>query len=184
MKLFNFIKKYSSKLPYFNILTIAIAIVVAGSSVWTHWSKDRQELSFIVESTKKVVDLEKGDMTGDLSLTYGGEEIKELYLLEAKIKNTGNKAIQLEDLYDQEIAFSAQDMTTKFIHMSSEQVPYYRGCSFSQYPYQLYLKPDLLNPGDYLELFIFFTQEGDIKLPVFETSIINGVTRTIDNRSN
>lgn len=178
MPILQFIKRNSSR-----FISILIAIVGVSVAVLTYVNKDKKELSFIIESTKKIVDLESTPSLTELKIIVGDKEIKVLHVLELKIKNTGNKAILLDDLYDEQIAIATQDETTTFITFDIRQVPYYRSCSFKRYDNFIYLTPDLLNPRDYIELFIFFTQDGDFKTPVFETSIIDGCTKVIDNRS-
>lgn len=176
-KSIDFLKKHAPKIASFIFVAITTLVIVL-----TYLDREKQELSFIVEATDKVMDLESAPSLTDLKVTVGDKDIKVLYLLKAKIQNTGNKAIQLEDLYEQKISLATQDMSTVIVSLYPEQEPYFRSTQYGYYNHSLFLKPDLLNPDDFIQLYIYFTQEGDIKLPVFETSIINGVTKTIDNR--
>ena len=53
---------------------------------------------------------------------------------------------------------------------------------FRKYIHFLYLEPDYLNPNDFIKLYIYFTQEGDVKPLEFQTDIVEGKVFTKDLR--
>ena len=165
----------------FQGLTLLTTLIVSIIAVLTFKGKDKKEISFIIESAEKVVDLKNVPSIQDLSISIGDTKIKELYFLKAKIKNTGNQAIELKDFYEEKISLTVQDTTTKFVSFDLDLEPSFRSCQFSTSPYFIALQPALLNPEDYISIYITFTQDGKIKLPLFETSVINGTTNLIDH---
>ncbi|NQZ78473.1 MAG: hypothetical protein HRT61_20535 [Ekhidna sp.] len=166
---------------YHHLFTLIFGAVSATIITMTYLGRDRMELTFSIQSTKKIVDLEGTPAISNLSISYGEEEIKVLYVMDIKIQNTGNQVILLENFYDKQVAIWAPDEKTTFITFNTETSGL-TGIGFSKYDHFIYLEPDYLNPNEYINLYIFFTQEGEPKTPDFRTSLIGGEVIIIDNR--
>jgi hypothetical protein len=164
-------------LTIFSVLTTTIITLI---TVLSFTKKETKEVSFIIDSVEKIASLNIPALQ-ELSIPVGDEKIKELYFLNAKIKNTGTQAVRLEDFYEERISITTQDNSTKFVTFSLDLTPYYRSCQFRSYPHSISLEPDLLNPGDYISVYLSFTQKGKVMLPIWETSIINGNTVVVNN---
>ena len=83
------IKAFLKSLKFNTITTISSLVLTVLSlsfTALTYFNKDNKEITYFIDSIHKIVDLESKPSLGDLSIKFGDEDIKVLYILEYRIR--------------------------------------------------------------------------------------------------
>lgn len=160
-----------------NILAIPIAIVSIVisilSSVWIyHRSKPKISLSCVIDPIEFPIEIKAGEaLRGEIEIRYKKRAVKNLSILRAKVKNTGNSAIRKTHIVE-EMAFIFPDdaeLLRAPVIVSSKPENLRIDWKIENPPNKVFMVFDLLNPGD--EITIEFLCAGASTIPQVEARI-------------
>lgn len=160
------------------IIALPLAIIIA---VWSlRRSRQKRALACDFDPIVFPIEIKAGEaLEGDIEIHYSGQPVENLFLVRAKLKNTGNMAIRKEHIIepvtfafgpDAELLRKPRVLDKKPDNLKidwdlSEIAPASRPSAVS-------LDFDLLNPGD--ELTAEFTCTGQSKMPKVTARIEGG----------
>ncbi|NOS93670.1 MAG: hypothetical protein HOP30_17265 [Cyclobacteriaceae bacterium] len=122
-------------------------------------------------------------MLEKLSISYDSFKVTQLYMIECKIENTGNKELTPDDFLD-EIIIDV-DRIGKILTVNLDLYPANMSSDFGYKLYYMRLKPDMLNPNDYIIATLFYSCDtSDFNPPIINSRIKNGEIKTINKSQN
>ncbi len=159
---FKTIFKYSNVLALIGIIVAIILFTL---------SEKKKELTLSVDSFISLVD--KTTLKGSgISISFDSIRVDNLYKVNLSILNTGNSAITREDFVKAlAIEFDSNAVLLKY---ELNSTPITIEVNDRKSNNQIWLKPDLLNPGDKINISTYYSVNKTSSLPTTSSRIVDG----------
>lgn len=163
--------KYSNILGLVGIIVAIILFVLA---------EKKKELTLTIDSFISLVD--KTTLKGSgISISFDSITVDNLYKVNLSLTNTGNSAITSKD-FIKEVAIEF-DPNAVLLKYELSSVPKTIELSDRKSNKKIWLNPDLLNPGDRINISTYYSVNKTSSLPTTNSRIVDGEIVVI-NRSN
>lgn len=146
------------------IVLAALALATVVVSILLFWMQHRRKaLSYEIISRTPLLSVE-GEVKGKLQILFDGEPVQDVYLVVARIINTGNLPIVSTD-YEDPVNLSFGENSQILTTDSSETNPNSLRASTNIEKTKVVLAPVLLNRGDSITIKMLISQfDGEIKI--------------------
>lgn len=167
---FNNIFKYPNILW---LLGIIVAIVLFALA------EKKKELTLSIDSFISLIDKTTLKGTG-ISISFDSIMVDNLYKVNLSLTNTGNSAITSKDfIKEMSIEFDQNAVLLKYDLKTTPETIELNGRKSEK---RIWLKPDLLNPGDKVDISTYYSVNKTSSLPSTTSRIVDGEIITV-NRS-
>lgn len=161
------------------IISVPLALIAIITSVWLHIKgRPRRRLSCTFDPILFPIEIKGGEgLEGDIEIRYGGRQIENLFIIRARLQNSGTEIVRASDII-QPISFEfgpTVELVRAPIVQSKKPDTMKTGCvvstieSTSEAKQMVILDFDVFNPGD--ELTLNFLCTGDPILPELSARI-------------
>jgi len=163
--------KYSNILGLVGIIVAIVLFVLA---------EKKKQLTLTIDSFISLVD--KTTLKGSgISISFDSIAVDNLYKVNLSLINTGNSAITDKDFVkEMEINFDPNAVLLKY---ELNTLPETIELSDRKSEKKIWLKPDLLNPGDRINISTYYSVNKTSSLPTTNSRIVDGEILVV-NRSN
>ncbi|MDT7833216.1 hypothetical protein RQM59_12535 [Flavobacteriaceae bacterium S356] len=154
--------KYSNILGLIGILVAIVLFVLA---------EKKKELTLTIDSFISLVD--KTTLKGSgISISFDSIAVDNLYKVNLSLVNTGNSAITSKDFVkEMAIEFDPNAVLLKY---ELNTLPETIELSDRKSEKKIWLKPDLLNPGDRIDISTYYSVNKTSSLPTTTSRIVDG----------
>lgn len=140
--------------PIWNVLATLFAAVAILFSFWLYRrQRTRKSLAYEVKQIE-LVSVHQAAPRGRIKILFDDEEIGRVHLVEARIENNGNVAVEPED-FEKAIAIDLGEGASALTVDVTKVAPEDLEVETQAHKSQVEVQPLLLNPGDSLTLKIF-----------------------------